>query len=50
MLLAAVAFIQNKKFFSSAPREMQEVIQPREKELFYGTKAIGWISVYVKSL
>ena len=42
MLLAAVAFIQNKKFFSSAPREAQEVIRPRTKELFYGARAIGW--------
>ena len=42
MLLSAVAFIQNKKFFSSAPKEAQEVIQPREKELFYGARVIGW--------
>ena len=42
MLLAAVAFIQNKKFFSSAPREAQKVIRPRTKELFYGARAIGW--------
>ena len=42
MLLAAVAFIQDKKMFSSAPKEAQEVILPREKELFYGARAIGW--------
>ena len=42
MLLAAIAFIQDKKFFSSAPKEAQEVIVPREKELFYGARAIGW--------
>ena len=42
MLLAAVAFIQNKKFFSSAPREAQEVIRPRTEELFCGARAIGW--------
>lgn len=42
MLLAAVAFIQNKKFFSSAPKEAQEVIKPRTAELFYGARAIGW--------
>ena len=36
MLLSIIAFIQDKKFFSSAPKEMQEVIKPREKELFYG--------------
>ena len=42
MLISAVAFIQDKKFFSSAPREAQEVIQPRDKELFYGARVIGW--------
>lgn len=42
MLLAAVAFIQKKEFFSSAPKEAQAVIQPREKELFYGARTIGW--------
>ena len=42
MLLSAVAFIQDKKFFSSAPKEAQEVIKPRAKELFYGARTIGW--------
>ncbi len=42
MLLSAVAFIQKKEFFSSAPKEAQEVILPREHELFCGARAIGW--------
>ena len=42
MLLSAVAFIQNEKFFSSAPKEAKKVIKPREQELFYGARAIGW--------
>jgi len=42
MMFAAVAFIQDKKLFSSAPKEFQKVIVPRDKELFYGAKAIGW--------
>ena len=42
MLLSAVAFIQDKKFFSSAPKEAQEVIKPRDEELFYGARTIGW--------
>ena len=42
MLFAAVAFIQDKRFFSSAPKEAQAVIQPRENELFYGSRVIGW--------
>lgn len=42
MLLSAVAFIQDKKFFSSAPKEAQEAILPRTEELFYGARTIGW--------
>ena len=42
MMFSAVAFIQDRKFFSSAPKEAQEVIRPREKELFYGARIIGW--------
>ena len=42
MLFSAVAFIQDKKYFSSAPKEAQAVIQPRDNELFYGARTIGW--------
>ena len=42
MLLSAVAFIQEKRLFSSAPKEAQAVIQPRDEELFYGARIIGW--------
>ncbi len=42
MMLAAVAFIQDKKFFSSAPKEAQEAIKERDTELFYGARTIGW--------
>ena len=42
MLLSAVAFIQDKRFFSSAPKEAQELLKPREQELFYGARTIGW--------
>ena len=42
MLVSAVAFIQNTKFFSSAPKEAQEVLKPREQELFTGARTIGW--------
>ncbi len=43
MLFSAIAFIQNNKFFSSAPKEAREALIPREKELFYGAHAIGWV-------
>ena len=42
MLLSAVAFIQDIRFFSSAPKEAQEVLKPRNNELFYGARMIGW--------
>ena len=50
MLLSAVAFIQKKEFFSSAPKEAQAVIQPREKELFYGARIIGWTLLAISIL
>jgi len=30
MILAAVAFVQDKKMFGSAPKDIQVVIQPKE--------------------
>ena len=42
ILLSAVAFVQKEAFFSSAPKEARDVIQPRPKELFYGARIIGW--------
>ena len=42
MLLSAVAFVQKKELFSSAPKEAREALLPREKELFYGARIIGW--------
>ena len=42
MLLAGVGFIQDIKFFGSAPKEVRDVVKPRE-ERFKGAYAIGWI-------
>lgn len=42
MLLSCVAFIQDNKFFGSAPKEARDVIIQKEHELFYGARAIGW--------
>ena len=50
LLLSAGAFIQNKEFFSSAPKEAQAVIQPREKELFYGARIIDWTLLAISIL
>ncbi|MDO4304551.1 MAG: hypothetical protein Q4D94_11625 [Bacillota bacterium] len=42
MLWSAVGFIQNKRFFTSAPKAAQEVIKPKD-ERFNGQHAIGWL-------
>ena len=41
MLLAGVGFIQDTRFFTSAPKEVQKVIRPRA-ERFPGAHALGW--------
>ena len=41
MLWGAVGFVQNKNFFTSAPKEALDVIQPKE-ERFKGQHAVGW--------
>lgn len=42
MLWAGVAFIQDKRYFTSAPKDVQEAILPRE-ERFKGAHALGWL-------
>ena len=50
MLVSAVVFIQDKKLFSSAPKEAQEVLRPRKEELFYGARKIGWVLMVISTL
>ena len=50
MLISAVAFIQDKKFFSSAPKEALAILKPRTGELFYGAKAMGWVLMIISLL
>lgn len=42
MLWGAVGFVQNRKFFTSAPKEALDVIQPKG-ERFKGQHIVGWI-------
>ena len=42
VLYGVVGFIQDKKFFSTAPKENLAVI-PDQKERFRGAHVIGWI-------
>jgi len=43
LLISGIAFIQDVKMFSSAPKEAKDVLIPRDKELFYGARTIGWV-------
>ncbi len=44
MMFAAVAFIQDKKLFSSAPKEAKDNIIPRDLVIFPATSALAaWI-------
>ena len=42
ILYAGVAFIQDKRFFSSAPSENLAAI-PDKKERFHGAHSVGWL-------
>ena len=42
LLYAGVGLVQDKKFFSSAPKEVQEAVMPRD-ERFPGAHALGWV-------
>ena len=50
MLIAGVAFVQDVRMFSSAPKEAREVLQPRNEELFYGARTIGWVMMIISAL
>ena len=41
MLYAAVALVQDKRLFTSAPKDIQAAIQPKE-ERFPGAHKLGW--------
>ena len=41
ILLAGVGFIQDKRFFLSAPKEVLAVV-PEHRERFRGAHAVGW--------
>ena len=42
LLWGAVGFVQNKKFFSSAPKEVQAAVKPK-KERFRGQHVVGYV-------
>ena len=50
LLISAVAFVQDKRFFSSAPKEAQKLIKSRTEELFYSARAMGWVLITISIL
>jgi len=45
MLLGGVGFIQQKRFFSSAPKEVQDIVPDIKPERFRGQHAVGWVMI-----
>ncbi len=45
LLLGGVGFIQDKRFFSSAPKEILDVVPGSKPERFPGQRAIGWAMI-----
>ncbi len=42
LLLGGVGFIQDKKFFSSAPQQVRDLVPASGPERFPGQRAVGW--------
>ena len=50
LLISAVAFVQDTRLFSSAPKEAREVLKPRTEELFRGARAMGWVLMILSAV
>ncbi len=50
MLYSAVALIQKKALFSSAPKDVQAAIIERKEERFRGARALGWTLLAISML
>jgi len=47
MLLGGVGFIQDKRFFSSAPKEVLAVVPESKAERFAGQHVLGWLMIVI---
>ncbi|MBQ4249137.1 MAG: hypothetical protein II705_03730 [Clostridia bacterium] len=47
MLISGVAFVLDTRLFSSAPKEAQKLLRPRNGELFYGARAMGRVMMII---
>lgn len=50
LLISAVAFVQDNRLFSSAPKEVRALLKPRDRELFRGARAMGWVLMILSAL
>ena len=50
MLYAGVGLIQEKKYFTSAPQELQDLIPEHTPERFHGAHVLGWILMILSVL
>ena len=50
LLISAVAFVQDERFFSSAPKDALALVKPRNEELFHGARAVGWVLMVIGAL
>lgn len=50
MLYSAVALIQKKALFSSAPKDIQAVIRDRKEECFKGARILGFVLIVIGML
>lgn len=49
MLFGGVGFVQDKRFFTSAPKEVRAVLEDKE-ERFSGQRAFGWCLIVISLL
>ena len=50
LLVSAVAFVQDTRLFSSAPKEARKLLKPRKEELFHGAWTIGRVMMILSVL
>ena len=45
LLLGGVGFVQDKKFFSSAPQQIYDIVPDTKPERFKGQHTVGWMMI-----
>ena len=50
LLVSAIAFVQDTRLFSSAPKEARKLLKPRKEELFHGARTMGRVMMILSVL